>query len=105
MLRRIVKYSNRRLYDPTDGRQITLIELSELVLAGEEITVEEKRSGTDITAVTVLQSVIERMRRTPRGAPRGRMAERILEAVRAAMERGTADAPSAAVSTELGEGG
>jgi polyhydroxyalkanoate synthesis regulator protein len=103
--RRIVKYTNRRLYDPTDGRQITLVELSDLVLSGEDVVVEEKRTGADITAVTVLQSVIERLRRGGDGPSGGRLAERLLGAVRdelAGADLDTVDTVS--VGSKTGEG-
>ncbi|MBD3368314.1 MAG: hypothetical protein GF405_09135 [Candidatus Eisenbacteria bacterium] len=89
MGRHIVKYSNRRLYDPTGGRQITLVDLSDLVLSGEDVTVEQKDTGADITAVTVLQSVIERIRKR---SCRDRLeTRRLLDAVRRAIDRRSID--------------
>jgi polyhydroxyalkanoate synthesis regulator protein len=80
MVRRIIKYSNRRLYDAVQARTITLLELSDLIAAGESVTVERKGSGEDITGVTLLQSVLERLRRKPVD-PAGPMAlERLLAA-------------------------
>ncbi len=63
--RRIIKHRNRRLYDALEGRVITLLELSDLVAAGENIAVELKGTGEDITALTLLASFAERMRRRP----------------------------------------
>jgi len=88
MARRIIKYSNRRLYDAVQARTITLLELSDLIAAGESVTVEWKGSGEDITGVTLLQSVLERLKRKP-ADPAGPMAlERLLAAARKAIGEG-----------------
>lgn len=63
--RRIIKHRNRRLYDALEGKSITLLELSDLVAAGENVAVELKGTGEDITAVTLLASLAERIRRRP----------------------------------------
>ena len=86
MTRRIIKYSNRRLYDAAQGRSITLLELSDLVASGETVTVELKGTGEDITAVTLLQSILERLRRRPRGYLGSGVADRLLSSVRRAMD-------------------
>jgi polyhydroxyalkanoate synthesis regulator protein len=86
MTRRIIKYSNRRLYDAAQGRSITLLELSDLVASGETVTVELKGTGEDITAVTLLQSILERLRRRPRGFLGSGVADRLLSSVRRAMD-------------------
>ncbi|MFH1502222.1 MAG: polyhydroxyalkanoate synthesis regulator DNA-binding domain-containing protein [Candidatus Eisenbacteria bacterium] len=65
MKRRIIKHRNRRLYDAFEGKAITLLELSDLVAAGENVAVEHKGTGEDITAVTLLASFAERIRRRP----------------------------------------
>jgi polyhydroxyalkanoate synthesis regulator protein len=88
MARRIIKYSNRRLYDTARGRSITLLELSDLVASGESVTVELKGTGEDITAVTLLQSILERMRRRPRALLAGGVADRLLGSVRRAIDEG-----------------
>ncbi len=65
MKRRIIKHRNRRLYDALEGRAITLLELSDLVASGENVAVELKGTGEDITALTILSSFVERARRRP----------------------------------------
>jgi polyhydroxyalkanoate synthesis regulator protein len=84
-LRRIIKHANRRLYDAKAGRVITLLELSDLVLAGEDISVRDKSTDEDITAVALLQSVLERLRRRRDSAMEAAEAERLVAAVTAAM--------------------
>jgi polyhydroxyalkanoate synthesis regulator protein len=85
MARRIIKYSNRRLYDAAQARTITLIELSDLVARGEDVTVGRKGSGEDITAVTLLQSVLERLKRNPAESVAPAVLERLLAAARSAL--------------------
>ena len=62
-MRTIIKHANRRLYDTGAGRTITLLELSEVVVAGEAVTVMDRATGEDITTVTLLQSLLERVKR------------------------------------------
>jgi polyhydroxyalkanoate synthesis repressor PhaR len=56
----IRKYANRRLYDPSESRHLTLDEVRELVVAGEKIRVEDAKSGEDITRSILLQIIVER---------------------------------------------
>lgn len=55
----IKKYPNRRLYDTEISRYITLEEIRQLVLKGEEFQVIDKRSGRDITRTILLQVISE----------------------------------------------
>ena len=86
MARRIIKYSNRRLYDTAQGRSITLLELSDLVAAGETVSVELKGTGEDITAVTLLQSILEHLRHRPNGLLESGVADRFVSSVRRAID-------------------
>lgn len=88
MARRIIKYSNRRLYDAAQGRSITLLELSDLVAAGVRVTVELKDTGEDITAVSLLQSILERLRHRPSSLLGSGVADRLLSSVRRAIDDG-----------------
>jgi hypothetical protein len=81
MTRRIIKHANRRLYDAEQRRAITLLELSTLLADGENIVVELKETGEDITAETLLLCVLEHIRRN-RG---GRVGVGIVEAMLAAV--------------------
>lgn len=58
-LRLIKKYPNRRLYDTRISRYITLEEIRQLVLDGEEFQVIDKSSGKDITRSILLQVIAE----------------------------------------------
>lgn len=58
-VRIIKKYPNRRLYDTEISRYITLEEIRQLVLRGEEFQVVDKRTGNDITRTILLQVISE----------------------------------------------
>jgi polyhydroxyalkanoate synthesis repressor PhaR len=55
----IKKYPNRRLYDTTESRYITLADVRQLVLDKVDFTVVEKASGDDITRQILLQVIAE----------------------------------------------
>jgi len=55
----IKKYSNRRLYDSTNKRYVTLEDISELIREGNEVKVIDSQSGADISKVILIQVVLE----------------------------------------------
>src|SRR5471030_1353348 len=57
--RLIRKYSNRRLYDTSGSRHVTLYDLRQLVVAGEKIKVVDDKSGEDLTRSVLLQIIAE----------------------------------------------
>lgn len=59
MPRLIRKYANRRLYDTETSHYITLDDLKELIISGEEIQVLEAKSNTDLTREVLLQLIAE----------------------------------------------
>ena len=58
-VRLIRKYSNRRLYDTSGSRHVTLDDLRQLVVAGEKIKVVDDKSGEDLTRSVLLQIIAE----------------------------------------------
>jgi len=54
-MHKIKRYANRKLYDVTDKKYITLDQISKLIKSGEEITVVDNKTGKDLTAATVSQ--------------------------------------------------
>ena len=84
-MRTISKHANRRLYDASERRPITLLEISELVTSGESIHVVDKPSGEDITVVTLLQSLLERLKRRSSGGLEAEEIDRLVAALRASM--------------------
>ncbi|MEE8169632.1 MAG: polyhydroxyalkanoate synthesis regulator DNA-binding domain-containing protein, partial [Phycisphaerae bacterium] len=57
---RIKKYPNRRYYDTTRSRHVTLAGLFELVRQGNMIQVTASNSGDDISNVVLTQMILER---------------------------------------------
>jgi polyhydroxyalkanoate synthesis repressor PhaR len=57
--RLIRKYSNRRLYDTTGSRHVTLEDLRQLVVLGEKIKVVDDKSGDDLTRAVLLQIIAD----------------------------------------------
>lgn len=57
--RLIKKYANRRLYDASQSRHITLDDIRNLIVKGEKIRVVEDKTGKDITRHILLQVIAE----------------------------------------------
>src|SRR6478736_5730531 len=55
----IKKYPNRRLYDTEISSYITLEEVRQLVLDGEDFEVRDAKSGDDLTRSVLLQIISE----------------------------------------------
>jgi polyhydroxyalkanoate synthesis repressor PhaR len=58
-VRVIKKYPNRRLYDTEISSYITLEEVRQLVIDGEEFEVRDAKSGDDLTRSVLLQIIAE----------------------------------------------
>ncbi len=58
----IKKYSNRKLYDQSHSRYVTLDEIALLVREGHEVRVVDATSGEDLTGVTLAQVILENER-------------------------------------------
>jgi polyhydroxyalkanoate synthesis repressor PhaR len=57
--RLIKKYANRRLYDASQSRHITLDDIRALIVKGEKIKVVEDKTGHEITRQILLQVISE----------------------------------------------
>jgi len=55
----IKKYANRRLYNTGTSTYVTLEDLAEMVKRGEEFSVQDARSGEDITHSVLTQIIFE----------------------------------------------
>jgi len=55
----IRKYPNRRYYDATHSRHLTLEEIRSLISEGYDIKVTDSKSGADITAQVLTQIILE----------------------------------------------
>jgi polyhydroxyalkanoate synthesis repressor PhaR len=58
----IKRYANRKLYDQSRSRYVTLEELEELIRQGREIRVVDAVSGEDLTSLTLAQIILENQR-------------------------------------------
>jgi polyhydroxyalkanoate synthesis repressor PhaR len=61
----IQKFPNRRLHDPATGTDLTLEELAEMLDEGEDFTVQDARTGADITGTVIAQIVFQRNNESP----------------------------------------
>jgi polyhydroxyalkanoate synthesis repressor PhaR len=59
----IKKYANRRLYDTSASAYVTLEHLSELVRQGKEFTVQDAKTGEDLTRAVLAQIIFEQENR------------------------------------------
>ena len=55
----IKKYANRRLYNTSTSKYVTLGDLSQMVKAGDEFVVVDAKSGDDITRSVLTQIIFE----------------------------------------------
>jgi polyhydroxyalkanoate synthesis repressor PhaR len=68
--RRLIKrYSNRKLYDTRGSRYVTLLEIAEMVRAGEEVEVIDNQTKEDKTEATLALIISEELKERPRGIP------------------------------------
>src|SRR5690242_10686884 len=56
---RIVRYPNRRLYDRTQGRYVTLQEIASMVREGKTVNVRDSKTNDDITTTILTQIILE----------------------------------------------
>ncbi len=68
--RRVIKrYSNRKLYDTQDSRYVTLLQIADMVRAGEDVQIIDNASKEDKTDVTLALIISEELKAKPRGIP------------------------------------
>jgi polyhydroxyalkanoate synthesis repressor PhaR len=61
--RLIKRYGNRKLYDTSESRYITLDEIARLVRSGSDVTVIDNENGDNLTAITFAQIILEEEKR------------------------------------------
>jgi len=59
----IKRYSNRKLYDTTNSRYVTLEQIREMVREGEDVKIIDNNSKEDLTSVTLAQIIFEEEKR------------------------------------------
>jgi polyhydroxyalkanoate synthesis repressor PhaR len=57
--RLIKKYANRRLYDASQSRHITIGDIRNMVVAGQRVKVVEDKTNEDITRLILLQVIAD----------------------------------------------
>lgn len=68
--RRVIKrYSNRKLYDTKDSRYVTLLQIADMVRAGEDVQIIDNATKEDKTDVTLALIISEELKSRPRGIP------------------------------------
>lgn len=63
MIRLIKRYESRKLYDTEESRYVSLDELAGWIRAGQQVQVVDNSTGTDVTAQTLAQIILEEGRR------------------------------------------
>jgi len=58
-VRTLKKYPNRRLYDTQASSYITLSDVKQMVLSGQEFEVRDAKTGDDLTRSILLQIILE----------------------------------------------
>src|SRR5580704_9272795 len=91
-LRTVRKYSNRRLYDPAEGRYVNLAELCARVVDGAELRVIDADTKEDITCFVLFQMMATQEKRVDPSMSRGFLLQAI---------RSRAETPSRLVATFL----
>ena len=67
--RTIKRYSNRKLYDTRQSRYVTLLQIAEMVRAGEDVQIIDNASKEDKTDVTLALIISEELKARPRAIP------------------------------------
>lgn len=52
-MHRIKKYVNRKMYDTTDKKYVSLAQVARLIKSGEEVVIIDNKTGEDLTAAIV----------------------------------------------------
>jgi polyhydroxyalkanoate synthesis repressor PhaR len=55
----IKKYANRRLYDSTESRHVTLDDIRKMIVSGAKVKIVDDKSGEDLTRAVLLQVIAE----------------------------------------------
>ncbi len=74
----IKRYANRKLYDTTDSRYVTLLQIAELVRSGEDVRIIDNRTKEDLTDVTLAQIIYEEQKEGKRTAWSVRTLQRLV---------------------------
>jgi hypothetical protein len=73
MPRLITRHANRKLYDPTAKRYVSLADIVDLLVEGESVRVVEHPNGEDATARILAQALVDLVKRRAQSLPSGLM--------------------------------
>ena len=73
MPRLITRHTNRKLYDPTAKRYVSLADVVDLVVAGQSVRVVEHPGGEDATPRILAQALVDLIKRRAQSLPGGLM--------------------------------
>ncbi len=63
MVRLIKRYESRKLYDTEESRYVSLDEMAGWIRGGQEVAVVDNATGTDVTAQTLTQIILDEGRK------------------------------------------
>jgi polyhydroxyalkanoate synthesis repressor PhaR len=63
----IKKYANRKMYDTTDKRYVSMEQLAELIKSGQEVSIIDNRTGEDLTSAIISQLIGREKKDTAKG--------------------------------------
>ena len=69
-MRTVKRYSNRKLYDTTARKYVTLDDIAKLVKDGEDVKVIDNVTGDDLTNITLSQILHEKERKHKDSLPK-----------------------------------
>jgi len=73
MNRLITRHTNRKLYDPTAKRYVSLADIVDLVVSGQSVRVLEHPGGEDSTSRVLAQTLVDLVKRQASSLPPGLM--------------------------------
>ena len=73
MPRLITRHANRKLYDPTAKRYVSLADIVDLIVAGGSVKVVEHPGGEDATPRILAQALVDLVKRRAQSLPAGLM--------------------------------
>lgn len=71
-LRKFKKFSNRKLYDVDESSYVSMVQVAKIVAKGADVTVEDDRTGRDITLETLARALYELLKDHFQGGDRRR---------------------------------
>lgn len=68
--RQIRRYDNRKLYEPAERRYVTVADVAAMVASGDEVHVQDQKSGQDLTSQVLAQALLDQLKDRTASIPR-----------------------------------